>query len=191
MADMLDTSDFKKGLKVIMNDNPCSIVDFQHVRPGKGAAFTRTKFKNLKTGNVVEYNIKSGEKLEKANVEEKNLQYLYSDSDFCHFMDQDSYDQISLPHKNVEDVKKYMVENGVVRGTFFNNEPLTVDVETFVELTVVDTADGVRGDTATGGTKVAKLETGFEIQVPFHINIGDVLRIDTREGAYVDRVKRA
>jgi elongation factor P len=190
MAEMFDTSDFKKGLKVIMNNNPCSIVDFQHVRPGKGAAFTRTKFKNLKTGNVVEYNIKSGEKLEKANVEEKKLQYLYSDNDFCHFMDQDTFDQISLPHSNVADVKGYMVEHGVVKGTFFNNELLTVEVETFVELRVADTSEAVRGDTATGGTKVAKLETGMEIQVPFHINIGDVLRIDTREGVYVDRVSR-
>jgi len=190
MATMYDTREFRRGLKVLINNDPWSIVDFQHVNPGKGAAFTRTKFKNLRTGQVVEQNIKSGDKLEKPDVEEKNMQFLYSDADACYFMDTQNYEQISLTKDEVGDTKNYLIENSVIKVVFFNGKPIGVETDTFVELKVVETTAGVRGDTATGGSKPAKLETGLVVNVPFHINEGDVLRIDTREGTYVDRVNR-
>lgn len=190
MATMYDTREFRRGLKVLINNDPWSIVDFQHVNPGKGAAFTRTKFKNLRTGQVVEHNIKSGDKLEKPDVEEKNMQYLYSDADACYFMDTQNYEQLSLTKEEVGDTQRYLVENSVIKVVLFNGKPIGVETDTFVELKVVETTEGVRGDTATGGSKPAKLETGLIVNVPFHINEGDILRIDTREGTYVDRVTR-
>ena len=188
MANMYDTRDFKRGLKVLINNDPWIIVDFQHVNPGKGAAFTRTKVKNLRTGQVVENNIKSGDKLEKPDVDERNMQYLYSDADGCHFMDTANYEQIYLSHAEIADTKNYLVENCVIKVIFFNGRPIGVETDIFVELKVVETTAGVRGDTATGGSKPAKLETGLIVNVPFHINEGDVLRIDTRDGVYMDRV---
>lgn len=188
MANMYDTRDFKRGLKVLINNDPWVIVDFQHVNPGKGAAFTRTKVKNLRTGQVVENNIKSGDKLEKPDVEERNMQFLYADAEGYHFMDTGNYEQIYLSQAEIADTKNYLVENSVIKVLFFNGRPIGVETDTFVELKVVETTEGVRGDTATGGSKPAKLETGLVISVPFHINEGDLLRIDTREGVYVDRV---
>lgn len=190
MGSMYDTREFRRGLKVLMNNDPWVIVDFQHVSPGKGAAFTRTKVKNLRTGQVVEHNIKSGDKLEKPDVEERSMQFLYNDADGYHFMDTANYEQISLTNLEVGDTKNYLVENSVIKVIFFNSKPIDVETETFVELKVVETAPGVRGDTATGGSKPAKLETGLVVNVPFHINEGDILRIDTREAVYVDRVSR-
>ena len=190
MANMYDTSEFRRGLKVLMSGDPWNIVDFQHVRPGKGAAFTRVKLKNIRTGQVVEQNIKSGDKLEKPDVEEKSMQYLYADAENFHFMDTANYEQIALTKDDMDEAKDYVVENAVVKVVFFNGKPIGVDVGNFVELKVVETSEGVRGDTATGGTKPAKLETGLVVRVPFHINEGDVLRIDTRVAEYVDRVSR-
>ncbi len=190
MANMYDTREFRKGLKVLINNDPWIIVDFQHVSPGKGAAFTRTKVKNLRTGQVVEQNIKSGDKLEKPDVEERNMQFLYADSDGCNFMDTGNYEQISLSHNEVGDTKNYLIENSVIKVVFFNGKPIGVETDIFVELKVTETTAGVRGDTATGGSKPAKLETGLVVNVPFHINEGDILRIDTREAVYVDRVNR-
>ncbi len=190
MGSMYDTREFRRGLKVLMNNDPWVIVDFQHVSPGKGAAFTRTKVKNLRTGQVVEHNIKSGDKLEKPDVEERSMQFLYNDADGYHFMDTANYEQISLTNLEVGDTKNYLVENSVIKVIFFNSKPIDVETETFVELKVVETAPGVRGDTASGGSKPAKLETGLIVSVPFHINEGDILRIDTREAVYVDRVSR-
>ena len=190
MSSMYDTREFRRGLKVLMNNDPWVIVDFQHVSPGKGAAFTRTKVKNLRTGQVVEHNIKSGDKLEKPDVEERSMQFLYNDADGYHFMDTANYEQISLTNLEVGDTKNYLVEHSVIKVIFFNSKPIDVETGTFVELKVVETAPGVRGDTATGGSKPAKLETGLIVSVPFHINEGDVLRIDTREAVYVDRVSR-
>jgi elongation factor P len=190
MSSMYDTREFRRGLKVLMNNDPWVIVDFQHVSPGKGAAFTRTKVKNLRTGQVVEHNIKSGDKLEKPDVEERNMQFLYNDADGYHFMDTANFEQISLTNLEVGETKNYLIENSVIKVIFFNSKPIGVETETFVELKVVETAPGVRGDTATGGSKSAKLETGLVVSVPFHINEGDILRIDTREAVYVDRVNR-
>ena len=190
MSSMYDTREFRRGLKVLMNNDPWVIVDFQHVSPGKGAAFTRTKVKNLRTGQVVEHNIKSGDKLEKPDVEERNMQFLYNDADGYNFMDTGNYEQISLTNLEVGDTKNFLIENSVIKVVFFNGKPIGVETETFVELKVVETTPGVRGDTATGGSKPAKLETGLIVTVPFHINEGDILRIDTRESVYVDRVNR-
>ena len=190
MANMYDTRDFKRGLKVLVNNDPWVIVDFQHVNPGKGAAFTRTKVKNMRTGQVVENNIKSGDKLEKPDVEERNMQFLYADADGGHFMDTANYEQISLSHGEIGDTKNYLIENSVIKVIFFNGRPIGVETDIFVELKVAETTAGVRGDTATGGSKPAKMETGLVVSVPFHINEGDILRIDTREGIYMDRVNR-
>jgi elongation factor P len=191
MAEMYETREFRKGLKVLMNNDPWSIVDFQHVSPGKGAAFTRVKLRNLKTGNVVEHNIKSGDKLEKPDVEERQMQYLYSDTDNFYFMDTESFDQIPLTNKEIGDTKYYLIENSVLKVLYFNGKPIGIETDTFVELKVKETPPGIRGDTATGGTKQATMETGLVVSVPFHINEGDVLRIDTRTNEYVDRVHRA
>jgi elongation factor P len=190
MANMYDTRDFRRGLKVLISNEAWSIVDFQHVNPGKGAAFTRTKVKNLRTGQVVEHNIKSGDKLEKPDVEDRNMQYLYADADTYHFMDTGNYEQVSLTHAEVGDTKNYLIENSVIKVIFFNGRPIAVETDVFVELKVIETTAGVRGDTATGGSKPAKLETGLVVSVPFHINEGDILRIDTREGEYMDRVNK-
>jgi len=190
MSSMYDTREFRRGLKVLINNDPWIIVDFQHVSPGKGAAFTRTKVKNLRTGQVVEQNIKSGDKLEKPDVEERNMQFLYKDTEGYNFMDTANFEQISLSNDEVADTKNYLIENSVIKVVFFNGKPIGVETDTFVELKVVETTLGVRGDTATGGSKPAKLETGLVVNVPFHIHEGDILRIDTREGVYVDRVNR-
>lgn len=190
MATMYDTREFRRGLKVLINNDPWSIVDFQHVNPGKGAAFTRTKVKNMRTGQVIEQNIKSGDKLEKPDVEERNVQFLYADADSFHFMDTANYEQIALSNADVGETKNYLVENSIIKVVFFNGRPIGVETDIFVELKVAETTAGVRGDTATGGSKPAKLETGLVINVPFHINEGDVLRIDTREGTYIERVNK-
>lgn len=191
MGTMYDTREFRRGLKVLMNNDPWSIVDFQHVNPGKGAAFTRVKLKNMRTGQVVEQNIKSGDKLEKPDVDERNMQYMYNDGDMYYFMDTENYEQVSLTNDDVADTKNYLIENSIIRVVFFNGKPIGVETDTFVNLKVTETTEGVRGDTATGGSKPATLETGMTIPVPMHINEGDVLKIDTRTGSYVERVSRA
>ncbi len=191
MGTMYDTREFRRGLKVLMSNDPWSIVDFQHVNPGKGAAFTRVKLKNLRTGQVIESNIKSGDKLEKPDVEQHSMQYMYNDGDMYYFMDTSSYDQISLNNEDVSDTKNYLTENAIITVMFFNGKPIGVETDTFVSLKVAETTAGVRGDTATGGSKPATLETGMTIPVPMHINEGDVLKIDTRTGSYVERVSRA
>lgn len=190
MGTMYDTREFRRGLKVLINNDPWTIVDFQHVNPGKGAAFTRTKVKNLRTGQVIEQNIKSGDKLEKPDVEERSMQFMYRDADTYYFMDTANYEQISLHVDDVADTKNYLIENSIIKVVYFNGKPIGVETDTFVELRVVETTAGVRGDTATGGSKPAKLETGIVVPVPMHINEGDVLKIDTRTGSYVERITR-
>lgn len=190
MSEMYETSDFRRGLKIEMKNDPWVIVDFQHVNPGKGAAFTRTKMRNLRTAQVLEQNIKSGDKVAKPDCEEREMQFLFRDADGFHFMDNANYEQIELSAEKVGDVAMYLLENLVVKVVVYNGEPITIDPPNFVELVVKETPPGIRGDTATGGTKNATMETGLVVQVPFHINEGDVLRIDTREAAYMDRVNR-
>jgi elongation factor P len=190
MATMFETRDFRRGLKIEMNGDPFIIVDFQHVNPGKGAAFTRTKIRNMRTGQVLEQNIKSGDKVAKPDVEERTMQFLYADTEGYHFMDTNNYEQVTLQPDDVGDVKFYLIDNANVQVLFFQGKPIGTEVDTFAELTVKETPPGVRGDTATGGSKQATMNTGLVVNVPFHINEGDVLRIDTRTGEYMDRVNR-
>jgi elongation factor P len=186
---MYSTTDFKKGLKIEYENKAWTISDFQHVNPGKGAAFTRTKIKNLETGRVIEVSFRSGDKVGVPDVSTKEMQYLYNDGTNFNFMDQATYDQVQLTIAEVGDAKDYIIENGVVSVTYYNGRPVTVEVDTFVNLKVVETPPNVKGDTSGGGGKPAKLETGLTVQVPFHIAEGDVLKVDTRTGEYVEKVK--
>lgn len=187
---MYETSDIRKGLKVLMDGHPYTVVEFQFVKPGKGAAFTRTKFKNLLTGGVIEKNIRSGEKLEPANVEEKEMQYLYKEGEDFVFMDPTSYEQVNIAGEILGDDHDLMKDNINVSVLFFNERAVGVTLPTFVTLRVTQTETGAVGNTASGNvTKPATLETGAVVAVPLFINEGDLLRIDTREKAYVERVK--
>lgn len=187
---MYDTSDIRKGLKVLMDGQPFTIVEFQFVKPGKGAAFTRTKFKNLLTGGVIEKNIRSGEKLEPANVEEKEMQYLYKEGEDFVFMDPQTYEQVTIASEIIGDDHDLLKDNINVSVLFFNERAVGVTLPNFVLLRVTSTEQGAVGNTAAGNvTKPAILETGAVVAVPLFINEGDLLRIDTREKAYVERVK--
>jgi elongation factor P len=171
-----------------MENSVYTIVDFQHVKPGKGAAFVRTKLKNVITGGVLEKTFNPTEKLPRAHVETKDMQYLYNDGELYYFMDLETYEQIPLNHSQVEDAIMYVKENTNVTIKFFKGAAFSVEPPNFVELEVVQTDPGFKGDTATGGTKPCTLETGAVLQVPLFINIGDKLRVDTRTGEYMERV---
>lgn len=187
---MYSTADFKKGLKIQFNGEPYEIIDFQHVKMGRGGAIVRTKMKNLKTGYVMENTFRSGEKVERPNLEEKEMQFLYkSDNDYV-FMDNESYEQINIPENLVGDNKDYLLENMNVKILFFQGNAIGIEIPTFVELKVVETVPGIKGDTVSGGGKPAKLETGATIQVPLFINEGDIIKIDTRTGTYIERVTK-
>jgi elongation factor P len=188
---MYDTSDIRKGLKVLMDGNPYTVVEFQFVKPGKGAAFTRTKMKNLLTGNVLERNLRSGERLEPADVETKTMQYLYADADSFVFMDTSTYDQVQIPRETVGDQSAFMPENINVEVLFFNGRAVDVTLPNFIEQKVIEADPGFRGDTATGATKPVKIGTGASINVPLFISVGDVIKIDTRSGQYLERVGRS
>ena len=185
---MYETGEFRKGLKVEFEGSPYVIVDFQHVSPGKGAAFTRTKMKNLLTGNSIERNIRSGEKVGVPNIEERQYQYMYSDNEGYHMMDQKNFEQIALSDAEVGDRKNFFQEGATISVLFYNEKPIAVEVPTFVALTIVDTQPGLRGDTVSGGSKPAKLETGAVVNIPLHLNEGDKIKIDTRDNSYVEKV---
>ena len=186
---MYSTSEFKKGLKIEIDGTPFMIADFQHVKPGKGGAFVRTKLKNLLTGRVIDQTFRSGEKVEKPDIVEKEMQYLYKDADSYCLMDNETYEQIMLTEEQVGDAILYLKENMNLQVLFFNQQAVAVDLPNFVELEVAQTEPGVRGDTASGGTKPATLESGAVIQVPLFINEGDRLKVDTRTGTYIERLK--
>lgn len=186
---MYDTSQFRKGLKIELENQPYIIVDSQFVSPGKGSAFVRTKLKNLLTNNTVEKTFKSGEKVAIPDLVEKKMQYMYSDSEGYHVMDLDTYDQISLTENQVGDRKNYMQEGINLSVMFFNGNAIAVDTPNFVVLKIVETEPGIRGDTASGGSKPAKLETGAVVQVPFHLSEGDKIKVDTRDNSYVERAE--
>jgi len=187
---MYSTADFKKGLKIEFNGEPYEIIDFQHVKMGRGGAIVRTKMKNLKTGYVMENTFRSGEKVERPNLEEKEMQFLYKSEDNYVFMDNENYEQINIPESLVGDNKDYLLENMTVKILFFQGNPIGIEIPTFVELKVVETVPGIKGDTVSGGGKPAKLETGATIQVPLFINEGDIIKIDTRTGTYIERVNK-
>jgi elongation factor P len=187
---MYDTSDIRKGLKVLMDGNPFTVIEFQFVKPGKGAAFTRTKFKNLLNGSVVERNIRSGEKLEPANVEEKAMQFLYKEADDLVFMDEKTFEQVSVRADMVGEAVDLMKDNMPCQVLFFNERPVDVSLPTFVQLEVTASEPGVRGDTSGNVTKPATVDTGATIAVPLFIRVGDIIKVDTRTHAYVERINK-
>ncbi|MEQ6359043.1 elongation factor P [Thermoanaerobacter thermohydrosulfuricus] len=185
---MIAAGDFRKGVTIEVDGQVFTVVDFMHVKPGKGAAFVRTKLKNVMTGAVIEKTFSPTEKFEEAVIERREMQYLYNDGELYYFMDIETYEQIPLNYDKVEDAIKYIKENMIVTVKFYKGEAFSVEPPTFVELEVVETEPGFRGDTATGGSKPATVETGAVIQVPLFINVGDKIRIDTRTGEYLERV---
>ncbi|MBI4082987.1 MAG: elongation factor P [Candidatus Lambdaproteobacteria bacterium] len=186
---MYDTSQIRKGLKIEIDGEPYNVVDFQFVKPGKGNAFTRTKIKNLMTGAVLEKTYRTGEKLQEAELDERQMQYLYHDDGGYHFMDQHSYEQMAIQPEVIGDDKDFLLENLVVPVLLFKGRPVSLTLPNFVNLEVVETEPGLRGDTVSGARKAAKMSTGAVIQVPLFIERGDKLRIDTRTRDYVERVK--
>ena len=185
---MVTAGDFKKGLTVEWDGGIWTIVDFQHVKPGKGAAFVRTKIKNIITGAVVERSFNPTDKMPKAIIETKVMQYLYNDGDLYYFMDNETFEQLALPKEQVEDSIPFMKENTEATIRFYMGAPFSVEAPTFVDLEVIHTEPGFKGDTASNTTKPATVETGFTLQVPLFIEIGDKLHIDTRTGEYLNRV---
>jgi elongation factor P len=186
---MYSTAEFRKGLKIEIEGNPFVIVEFQHVKPGKGGAFVRTKIKNLINGRVLDQTFRSGEKVGRPDLQEKDMQFLYKEGDRYCLMDNESFEQIWLTAEQMTDSKDFLQDNLNLQVLLFKNQPIAVELPTFVELEVTHTEPGVRGDTASGGTKPATLETGAVIQVPLFINEGERLKVDTRTGTYVERVK--
>lgn len=187
---MYDTSDIRKGLKVLMDGNPYNIIEFQFVKPGKGAAFTRTKFRNLLTGAVVERNIRSGEKLEPANVESREMQFLYREAGDLVFMDQSNYEQVTIATDLIGDAHDLMKDNLPCTVVFFNERPVDVMLPTFVQLEITASEPGVKGDTSGNVQKPATVETGASVSVPLFIRVGDTIKIDTRTHEYVERVNK-
>ena len=187
---MYDLSDFKKGLKILLENDPYSVVDFQHVKPGKGNQFTRTKLKHLITGANLERTFKSGERFGVPDVVYKDMNYLYKDENGFNFMDQTSYEQLSLDPDFLGDAANYLTENLLVKVCFFNDRAVGVELPKSVNLRVTQTDPGFKGNTVTGTYKPATLETGHVVQVPLHIAEGDLLKVNTVDGAYVERVNQ-
>ena len=182
------TTDIKKGVTINYNNDLYTIIDFQHVKPGKGGAFVRTKVKNLKTGRVLDRTFRAGERVDEADVEEKTMQFLYMEGENSVFMDMQSYDQIPFTPEQVGDAKKFLKENLEVSVVFWRGRPIGVELPSFIEAVVKQCDPGIKGDTASGATKPATIETGAILQVPLFIKEGDTLRVDTRTGEYVERV---
>ncbi len=184
----LDTSQFRNGLKIEIDGEPFVMTYFQHVKPGKGGAFVRTKIKNLRTGRVLERTFRSGEKVDEAEVEDKKMQFLYQDGEQLIFMDQETYDQVPFSTEQVGDAMKYLKENLDVDVVFWRGKPINIELPSFIEAAVTQCDPGLKGDTASGATKPATIETGAVIQVPLFIKEGEKIRVDTRSGDYVERV---
>lgn len=185
----VSTNEFRAGLKILLDGDPYAIVENEFVKPGKGQAFNRVRVRNLKTGRTVEKTFKSGDTAEVADVVDRNMQYLYSDGELWHFMEPDTFEQIPAGEAAVTDAKQWLREQDVCTVTLWNGVPLSIEPPNFVELKIIETDPGVRGDTATGGMKPARLETGAVVKVPLFINEGEVIKVDTRSSAYVSRVK--
>jgi elongation factor P len=185
---MISVNDFKTGVTIIFEDVVYQVVDFQHVKPGKGAAFVRAKLKNVKTGGSVEKTFRGGEKVARAHLDKREMQYLYSDGDGYVFMDNENYEQLTIAKDEIGEGSKWLMENMTIGVLMYNGTIMGIELPNFVELTVTETEPGIKGDTATGATKNAKLESGAVVQVPLFVNEGDRLRIDTRTGQYMERV---
>jgi elongation factor P len=187
---MYQTTDFRKGLNIEVDQKPYVIVNFQHVNPGKGSAFVRTKLKNLETGQVIERTFKAGvDTVETPDIEQKEMTYMYEDQDGFNFMEQNTYEQIHLTKEQVGDSKDYFQENIKLSIVYYKSKPISVELPNFVNLRVKETDPGLKGDTASGGSKRAIMETGLQISVPLFVKEGEVLKIDTRTGDYIERVK--
>lgn len=185
----ISTSEFKSGLKVMLEGDPCSIVENEFVKPGKGQAFARVRLKNLRTGRVWERTFKSGDSLESADVMDRTMEYLYTDGEFWHFMEPDTYEQYQADETAVGEAAKWLKEQDRCEITLYNDAPLSVTAPNFVELEIAETDPGLKGDTASGGSKPATLTTGAIVKVPLFLSTGDIVRIDTRTGEYVGRGK--
>ena len=186
---MITTSEFRNGSRLELDGIPYYIVEFQHVKPGKGGAFVRTKLKNLKTGQVLDRTFRSGEKFDEPNLDECDMQFLYSSGDDFSFMDTSNYEQFTYPKNQLGENTDLLKEDTVVKILLYHGEPISVELPTFMDLKVVETDPGIRGDTASGGTKPAIVETGATIKVPLYMESGEVIRIDTRTRTYVERVR--
>jgi len=186
---LISTSDFRKGLKIEFRGDPYEIVDFLHVKMGRGGANVKTKMKNLKTGGVVEETIRSGEKFPTPELEERKMQFLYMQDGLYYFMDQETYEQLPLTSEQLGNAKLFLKENIEVKILSYKGTPLNVELPMFIELVITQTDPGYKGDTASGGGKPATLETGAVVRVPFHINEGDTIKVDTRTSEYIERVK--
>jgi elongation factor P len=188
---MYSTTDFRKGLKIEINGEPFLIVDFQHVKPGKGTAFVRTRLKSLVTGLVVDQTFRSGDKVDKPDLEEKEMQFLYESNGEYHFMDIQTYEQLFLTAEQLGENRDFLKENLVIKAIFHNRKPIGIEVPMFIDFRVIKAEPGIKGDTATGATKPVTLESGAVVQVPLFIEEGDVIRIDTRTREYITRVKES
>jgi elongation factor P len=184
---MYSTTEFRNGLKIEFGGEPYVIVYFQHVKPGKGGAFVRTKLKNLKTGAVLENTFRSGDKVNKPDLDERGMQFMYTLENAYHFMDTKTYEQIYLDREHMGDAANYMIENLPVKILFYRGEPIGIDLPIFIDLQIVDTEPGLKGDTVSGATKPAILESGAVVQVPLFLNVGDRIKVDTRTGTYIER----
>ncbi|MGA2106150.1 MAG: elongation factor P [Syntrophorhabdales bacterium] len=191
MAQVAFTNEFRKGLKVLLdNDEPFTIVEFQHVKPGKGGAFVRTRLKSLVTGNVLDRTFKSGDKVEIPDMEEKEMQYMYKEGVNYYFMDVNTYDQLFIEEENLGDATNYLKEGLTINVSFYKGKAIGVDLPNFVDMVVTKTEPGMKGDTAQNATKPAELESGYVIQVPLFLEEGDMVKIDTRTGDYITRVSK-
>jgi elongation factor P len=186
----VSTAEFRNGLKIEIDGEPYVIVEFQHVKPGKGGAFVRIKIKSLRTGNVIDRTYRSGEKVDVPELEEKKMQYLYAADKDRVFMDTTTYEQISLNEKQLGDSIQYLKENMEIKVLYHKGQPINIEIPMFAELKIAKTDPGVRGDTASGGSKPATLESGAVVKVPFYLNEGDIIKIDTRTGTFIERVKQ-
>jgi elongation factor P len=185
---MISVNDFKTGVTIELEGQPYQVVEFQHVKPGKGAAFVRAKLKNLETGGSVERTFRGGERVPKAHLDRRGMQYLYNDGEGYVFMDNENYEQLTITKEQIGDGIKWLLENMEIQVLLFQNRIIGLELPNFVEMEVIDTEPGVKGDTATGATKNATLETGTVIQVPLFVNTGDRVRVDTRTSQYMERV---
>ena len=187
MAEVVSTNQFKNGMHIELDGEPWRIVEFQHVKPGKGGAFVRTKLKALESGSVVDRTFRAGEKFPRVHTEVKNVQYLYDDGSEAHFMDEETYEQFGLPHGEVADELAYMLPSSTVQILAVNGKPSGIQLPSSVELAVAETEPGVKGDTVSNVTKPATLETGAVVQVPLFVNVGDRIKVDPRESRYISR----
>lgn len=187
---MYATNQFRKGLKIELDGVPYEIIHFEHVSPGKGGAFTRTKLRNLLTQKMDEKTFKSGDKVDRANTEERDMQFLYQDAEGFHFMNTSTYEQVALMAETLGDEVGFLQENLIIKVLFFNERAISIELPNFVELKVVETEPSIKGDTVSGGGKPAQLETGASVSVPFHIQEGDVIKVDTRTREYSEKVNK-